>query len=97
MNLSLSLVYFTVLSARTIQHEMTDELERIWKEEAIAKLRYYPSICLKELIKTMKKLNIAEIQAENQSRHLLSTSLKCYHLHLPAVSFHITLEDIIPR
>jgi len=56
MNLSLSLVYFTVLSARTIQHEMTDELERIWKEEAIAKLRYYPSICLKELIKTMNDL-----------------------------------------
>jgi len=27
----------------------------------------------------MKKLKIAEIQAENQSRHLLSTSLKCYH------------------
>jgi hypothetical protein len=52
-------------------------------------LRFYPTVCLKELIKTMKNLNIAEIQAENETRHLMNTSLKCYHytsLFCPFVS-----------
>jgi hypothetical protein len=30
---------------------MTDELERIWKEVVVAQSRYYPSVCLEELMK----------------------------------------------
>jgi hypothetical protein len=31
-----------------------NELERIWKEEVMAYLRYHPGICLEELKKTIK-------------------------------------------
>jgi hypothetical protein len=33
---------------------MNDDLERFLKREVVAKLRYYPGICLERLKKTMK-------------------------------------------
>jgi hypothetical protein len=36
---------------------MNDKLEKIWKERAMTDLRYYLSIYLEELMKTMKNLN----------------------------------------
>jgi hypothetical protein len=35
---------------------MNDELERIWKEDVVAKSRYSTDICLEGLKKTTKKL-----------------------------------------
>jgi hypothetical protein len=42
-------------------------------------LRYYLSICLEELWKTMKNLRIADVPTEIQTEHLPNTSLECYH------------------
>jgi hypothetical protein len=36
---------------------MKNELERIWKETAIAQQRYNPSIYLEGVVKTTKKIN----------------------------------------
>jgi hypothetical protein len=33
---------------------MNDEYERIWKEEVVAKTRYYPGICMEGLNTAMK-------------------------------------------
>jgi hypothetical protein len=38
-----------------------DELHRIWKEAVVARLRYYPSICLERLRKTTKYLRICNV------------------------------------
>jgi hypothetical protein len=35
---------------------MNNGLERIWKEEVVVNLRYYPGICLEELRKITRNL-----------------------------------------
>jgi hypothetical protein len=56
-----SLSYFSGLfydtsSIEITQHQMIDELERLWKEIVMAYLRHYPGICLEGLRKKTKNL-----------------------------------------
>jgi hypothetical protein len=51
---------------------MSNELESIWKEVVMAKLRYCPAICLKG----GKPVRISRVQAKIQTKHLPHTSLK---------------------
>jgi hypothetical protein len=49
---------------------VNDELERIWMEMAMAKSRYYPSICLEGLRKTTKTpIRIDNVVAKIQTKH----------------------------
>jgi hypothetical protein len=48
-----------------------NESETMWKVEAAANLRYYPSILLKELRKTTKtSASVVSVQAEIGTGHL---------------------------
>jgi hypothetical protein len=47
---------------------MTEELEKFWKKMVITQLKYYDSICLEGLRKTMKtSIMIASVLAEIQT------------------------------
>jgi hypothetical protein len=50
---------------------MNDESERIWKEEVVAKTRYYPGICMERLKTGMEKqkLIIPADLSEIRSKH----------------------------
>jgi hypothetical protein len=56
---------------------MTNALEWIWKEVVVAYLRYYPTICLQGLSKTVKKpsVQMGGVLAEIETTYLSSTSL----------------------
>jgi hypothetical protein len=49
---------------------MNDEFERFLKEAAVAKLRYYPTICVEGLRKTTKNARIPGVLAEIHNEHL---------------------------
>jgi hypothetical protein len=76
-------VYLTMLTVTTtIQCQKTGWIIMNWKEcrrkQLWPNFRYYASICLEELRKTIKHVTISCVLAEIQTRHLLNTSRKCY-------------------
>jgi hypothetical protein len=98
MNLSLSLVYFTVLSARTIQHEMTDwwtgkDMEGRSHSIIEVQSQHLLEGTDKNHEKTQDSWDASWKSKQAPSEH----KSKMLSLHLPAVSFHIILEDILPR
>jgi hypothetical protein len=53
---------------------MNNEVERIWKEIVIPKLRYYSEVCPERLNETTKN-RIVHVRAKNRTRHFQNTSL----------------------
>jgi hypothetical protein len=47
-------IFMTLSELQTLRCWMTDELERIWKESILAKLRYYPIIFWRDWGKPLK-------------------------------------------
>jgi hypothetical protein len=63
---------------------MTDDLERIWKENVVACSRYYSRICLERPRKTVKvSVTISDILAEVRSENLPKRSLEHYRCTIP--------------
>jgi hypothetical protein len=49
---------------------MNDELERTWKEAIVARLRYFPRMCLRGLRKSTKDLSrIADVLTKILTEH----------------------------
>jgi hypothetical protein len=55
------------------------ELERLWKEMVIARLSYYPNMCLERLRRATRiSVSVASVPVEIRTRHPLNTSLERY-------------------
>jgi hypothetical protein len=55
---------------------LQNELERTWKEVAVAQLRFHPCIYLEGMRKTIKaSVRMASLPAEKREEYLLNASL----------------------
>jgi hypothetical protein len=60
---------------------MTDEMEKIWKEEVVAYSKYYPDTCLKRLRKNFNQ--DSRCPALIRNGHLPNTNLeRCHYTSL---------------
>jgi hypothetical protein len=59
---------------------MCDELERIWKEAAVAESGYYPGICLEGVKEITKDLiQVSRCPGRDSNKHFPNRSLGLYH------------------
>jgi hypothetical protein len=70
---------------------MNEEFERIWKEAIIAQMRYYSSICLEGLWKSIKTPRTAGVPAY-KTKHLQNRSIESY-CYADLVNVHHTNNE----
>jgi hypothetical protein len=58
---------------------MSDELERIWKEEFVTESRYHPGICTEEMKNIWKtSVTIVSVPTETRTEHFSDANLQRY-------------------